>query len=190
MAKSFPIPNHKRFKDLTGKVFARWSVLSFAGMHPKNGAMWNCRCECGTERAVLGKYLWTSKSRSCGCYNLDLIVERNTTHGYTCGTKCPEYIAWENMRKRCNCITDPRYKWYGSRGISVCERWNDFELFLSDIGPRPSPKHTIDRIDNDGNYEPGNVRWTTWAVQQNNRRPRNTVVKDRRQKVMVKFTTE
>ncbi|NTA36835.1 AP2 domain-containing protein [Agrobacterium salinitolerans] len=185
MADAFPIPTHKRFKDLRGKVFARWSVVSYAGMHPKNGAMWNCRCECGTERAVLGKYLWTEKSHSCGCYNVDRVVERNTRHGHAVRDhKIPEYIAWENMRSRCNCTTDPRFKWYGARGISVCERWNDFENFLADVGKRPSPNHTIDRRDNDRNYEPGNVRWATHAVQQNNRRPRNTVVKDRRQKVI------
>lgn len=186
MADAFPIPTHKRFKDLTGLRFGRWSVASFAGMVGTEGAHWICRCDCGTERRVRSLNLRSGKTVSCGCYNLEAIAERSRSHGHAQrGAKPPEYLAWENMRKRCNNPSDPRFKWYGARGISVCERWNSFENFLADVGRRPSRKHSLDRINNDGNYEAGNCRWTTAIVQQNNRRPRNTVVKDRRQKVIV-----
>lgn len=176
MADTFPIPTHKRFKDLSGQVFSRWSVVSYAGMHPKNGAMWNCRCECGTERAVLGKYLWTAKSHSCGCYNLDRIVERNTKHGFAPRKrKTAEYETWERMRGRCLNPANPRFHYYGGRGVTICPSWLDsFEAFLADMGPRPTPKHSIDRINNDGNYEPSNCRWALPIVQQNNRRARGT----------------
>lgn len=178
MADAFPISTHKRFKDLTGQRFGRWSVISFAGMVGTEGAHWNCVCDCGTEREVRSLNLRRGKTLSCGCYNLEAIAERNHIHGHAeRGSKPPEYLAWENMRRRCNNPADPRFKWYGARGISVCERWNSFMNFLADMGMKPSPEHSIDRIDNDGNYEPGNCRWTTSIVQQNNRRPRGTVVR-------------
>ena len=82
----------------------------------------------------------------------------------------PEYAAWRNMKQRCLNSKNPRYADYGGRGITVCERWLDFETFLADVGLRPSPELTLDRINNDGNYEPGNVRWTTRTAQQQNRR--------------------
>lgn len=83
----------------------------------------------------------------------------------------PEYYCWNNIRQRCTLPHHPSYKNYGARGIRLCDEWiNDFKAFLSHVGPRPGPKHTIDRIDNDRGYEPGNVRWTTRAINQRNRR--------------------
>ena len=172
MANSHPIPKHKRFKDLTGMRFHRWSVRSFAGMKGTEGAHWNCVCDCGAESEVQSGNLRSGKSKSCGCFNLAQIRKRNSTHGLS---RTPEYNAWLNMNKRCYNENDPRYKWYGARGIFVCPEWrHDFAQFLRDMGPKPSPKHSIDRINNDGNYEPRNCRWATWKQQQNNRRPRGT----------------
>ena len=175
MADAFPIPTHKRFTDLTGQVFDRWTVISFAGMVGTDGAYWTCRCECGTERAVRGLNLRYRKTHSCGCYSIDVTTARNHVHGEAHrDAKTTEYVAWENMHKRCNNTADPRYKWYGARGITICDRWSDFANFLNDMGRRPSSRHSIDRRDNDGNYEPDNCRWALPIVQQNNRRPRGT----------------
>jgi hypothetical protein len=88
-----------------------------------------------------------------------------------------EYRAWHGMKTRCSNPKRSDWKNYGGRGISVCERWASFESFLADMGPKPSARHTMDRIDNDGNYEPGNCRWATWDLQSRNKRPREETVR-------------
>jgi hypothetical protein len=88
----------------------------------------------------------------------------------------PEYHAWRGMMSRCYNPKSSGYKYYGGRGITVCERWkNSSNSFMEDMGPRPSPKHSVDRINNDGNYEPSNCRWATWKEQANNKGVRNRV---------------
>lgn len=160
------------FIDLTGTRFGRWYVLSRAENNRHKQPRWNCLCDCGNEKAVIGGALASGASRSCGCLNIDVhratCIKRNTTHGLT---KTPEHDTWVNIRQRCEnpkCLT---YAKYGAKGISVCERWQSFENFLADMGKKPTPKHTIDRFpNNSGNYEPGNCRWATQAQQQVNRR--------------------
>lgn len=98
---------------------------------------------------------------------------RTKTHGLS---DSPEYIAWQGMWKRCANKQDRDYPAYGGRGVQVCGEWKDFEIFISDMGMRPSPNHSIDRINNNGNYEPGNCRWTTTIEQANNRRTNHVVV--------------
>lgn len=143
-----------------GSRFGRW-VVTEASSGPRT---W-CRCDCGTEKVVATKTLRSGKSRSCGCQRRDL--NPNLSHG---GSYSPEYRAWRHMINRCTNPKVPCYERYGGRGIGVCERWrHDFAAFLTDVGPRPSPDHTLGRIDNDGNYEPGNVRWETWSEQSRNR---------------------
>lgn len=149
--------------NLSGQRFGRWTVLGYVGR-----ARWKCLCDCGSARDVAGHYLKTGVSRSCGCLQRELLSARARTHGMK---KTPEYRAWSSMRSRCLDKAHDAYKNYGGRGITICERWNLFQNFFADMGPKPSPKHSLDRYpDNNGNYEPGNVRWATLMEQELNRR--------------------
>jgi len=155
--------------DRTGHVFGRWTALSRVSGQRK----WLCRCECGTVKTVATSHLRQGKSRSCGCLEKELTSARAKTHGMS-GTV--EHRTWMSMRDRCRNPKAAHYDCYGGRGITVCERWiNSFENFYEDMGPRPSSRHSIDRIDVNGHYEPGNCRWATIAEQRRNTRT-NTIV--------------
>lgn len=147
-------------KDLSGNVFGYLTVIRQDGRNKWNQPMWLCRCQCGKERIVRGSSLRTGRSRSCGC------LQANPEY------KTAAYNSWDAMIQRCNNPKHPKYASYGARGIRVCERWLDFKVFLEDMGQKPNGL-SLDRIDNDGHYEPGNCRWATRKQQQNNRR--NTV---------------
>lgn len=153
-------------RDLKGQTFGR---LTVAGPHRRIGdkTAWPCRCECGAEVEVRSGDLTSGKAKSCGCFRRERASEERTTHGLG---KPPEYNVWHKMRRRCEDPENIDYAYYGGRGITVCERWLAFENFYADMGPRPTPDHQIDRIDNSGNYEPANCHWTTRIVNCNNRR--------------------
>jgi hypothetical protein len=150
-------------KEMVGERFGRLLVVS---RHPAEGtAMWNCICDCGMERTVLGTSLRAGRTRSCGCYIRDAVIARQTTHGES-GT--PEYMAYRKAQQRCS--TDPEseyYKRYAARGIKFS--FTSVEEFIADVGRRPSDKYSLDRVDNDRGYEPGNIRWATTDEQMENR---------------------
>lgn len=172
MAKSHPIPKDVRFIDLTGRMFGRWIVVSYAGKRGKN-SHWNCRCECGNDGVVHAGNLTSGKSACCGCVQYEKLTKRNTKHGLS---GHPLYGVWTQMKARCQWSSHPQFRDWGGRGIKVCDRWNEsFEAFLADVGERPTPRSEIDRINNDGDYEPGNVRWSERQAQMRNMR-RNRIV--------------
>jgi hypothetical protein len=157
--------------DLTGKRFGRILVLSGVPSVPGKNKKWVCVCDCGTEKTITGQSLRDGKTISCGCFHREMVARNaainNRTHGRS---RTYIYAVWRGMMVRCHKPTATSYPNYGARGIVVCERWHKFENFLADIGERPSSNHSLDRIDNDGNYEPGNCRWATQEEQLNNTR--------------------
>lgn len=161
---------NKSVKDIAGKTFGRITVISFAGSE-KGNSNWLCRCKCGVEKVIQRCSLVSGATQSCGCLSLEISRVVNVVHGETSnGKSSPEYHAWEHMKSRCFNPNCKEYKWYGSRGITVCERWMDFPNFLTDMGRKPLPDLSIERINNDGNYEPGNCKWGTTDEQRNNQR--------------------
>lgn len=156
----------KKWRELlhVGQRFGRLTLVKQTRPGPYGHLRWNCKCDCGREAVVLQSCLRRERSTSsCGC----LISEAITKHGMY-GT--PEYKAWAAIVQRCRNSKDKRYKNYGGRGIGVCDHWLRFQNFFQDVGLRPTPKHSIERKDNNAGYEPGNVTWDTKTVQSRNTR--------------------
>lgn len=159
-------------QDLQGQKFGRLTVQS---SHDRQNShlRWLCVCDCGNTHIAKGIHLKRGLIQSCGCYNLERIIARNTTHSLSRvdGKWTPEYATWRNIKERCGNPNNHGYLKYGARGIHLCAEWlDDYLAFYQHIGPRPSAQYSIDRIDNNRGYEPGNVRWATIAQQSYNKR--------------------
>lgn len=146
-------------KDITGQKFGKLTAIRFTYVRNKK-SVWELSCECGNTALATLSDLTAGKTNSCGCL-------RGENHGKSA---LPEYKCWSSMRERCHNKNTVSFMDYGARGITVCERWEKFSNFLYDMGLKPSPKHTLDRINVNGNYEPTNCRWVTRLEQAQNKR--------------------
>lgn len=147
-----------RIMDLRTKRFGKLVAVTCLGAPDGRFAAWICRCDCGNEVTLTSKNLLWNKRTCCGCSRPPKLP------------KPALYMTWYNMIRRCENPRDPYYHCYGARGISVCERWHDVWKFIADVGPKPSPEYTLDRIDGTKGYSPDNVRWATPSEQARNKR--------------------
>lgn len=161
------------FREHEGRKFGRLTAVA-----APSAKRWLFLCDCGVEKELDRYAVFCGNTSSCGCYRDDLIGLRSVTHGHSRGKSLSrEYISYRGMMSRCYSKTNNRYPRYGGRGIAVCDRWrSSFENFLEDMGPKPSPDHSLERKDNDADYCPENCRWATRREQARNRSTNHLVV--------------
>lgn len=183
-----------RVNNLAGRIFGRLVVLERTATPPhisrRCRTYWLCRCSCGSTKAIPSETLLTGRSKSCGCLHLEIIANRgraSKTHG---ASKTPEYRVWAAMKRRCSLSKGWSHRDYIERGISVCARWQSFESFFEDMGPRPSRKHSLDRTDNDGPYSKKNCQWALPLDQANNRRSNRFIEYQGRRQTLAQWSRE
>lgn len=180
--------------DMVGKRCGKLTVIGFDRINKHRTAMWKCLCDCGNTSIVRGTSLRRKEILSCGCYSSDvhssLMKKRNTKHGMSKRNgKRRVYRIWAAMLTRCNNPNFKQYKDYGGRGISVCDEWHDFENFFNDMGHPTTNRHGIDRIDNNGNYNKENCRWSLPV--ENSRNSRWTKLNiELAQEIRIRYKTE
>lgn len=169
-------------QDLTGRTFGKLCVVSYCGRGKHRTTLWRCRCVCGNNSVVTGENLRLKNGlgvRSCGCSKKSRTPSLN-----------PEYTTWRSMRQRVLNPKSSSYANYGARGITICERWMKFENFLSDMGKKPSPGMSLERINNDAGYEPENCKWDTQKKQTRNMRCNHILTFNGESKSMVEWAEE
>lgn len=165
----------KKYAVKIGELFGRITIIKDLGNTKDWRRMVLYKCSCGNVKKSRFDAIYRGMTKSCGCLHSEVVSElmsNNKKHGDNCrGKTSKEYTAWRGMIMRCENINDPRYKFYGGRGIEVCSQWrNSYQQFLQDMGRKPTLKHSIDRINNNGNYSPDNCRWATPTQQSSNTR--------------------
>ena len=175
--------------QIEGRVFGRLRVdrRDTEKSTPKR-SYFLCVCDCGSEVSIYRSNLIAGTTQSCGCLAKEIQVSSHTVHGYS---SMPEYGIWTKIRHRCRNLEHPRYADYGGRGIDMCDEWYiNFAQFLSDMGPRPSPAHQIERLDNDSGYRKGNCEWATCRTQARNRRSTRLLTYEGRTQCLRDWATE
>lgn len=159
---------HKK-EDLVGRKYGKLTILEKLDARyecaNKKSTFWKCQCDCGKIAELPGRLMLSGNTKSCGCYHREFKI----THGKSRG-KSRAYTSWADMKARCLNPNSEVYNYYGGRGILICDEWLKFENFISDMGEPPTPTHTLDRKNTNGNYEPSNCRWATKEEQSNNTR--------------------